>query len=123
MNNKIYFDNAATTKMRKEVLEYFFTTCEKYYANPSSVHTLGREARVMLEKARSNIANLLNVKSQDIIFTSGATEANNLALKGIMEKSKKKEIISSYLEHSSVLKVLNQLENEGYIVHLSLIHI
>ena len=117
MNDKIYFDNAATTKMRKEVLEYFFTTCEKYYANPSSVHTLGREARVMLEKARSNIANLLNVKSQDIIFTSGATEANNLALKGIMEKSEKKEIISSYLEHSSVLKVLNQLENEGYIVH------
>lgn len=114
---KIYFDNAASTKMREEVLDYLIETSNKYYANPSSVHELGRQSRVLLEKARSTVANLLNVKSQDIIFTSGATESNNLAIRGLISKSKKKEIVTSSIEHSSVLNLMKQLENEGYKVH------
>lgn len=114
---KIYFDNAASTQMRDEVLDYLIDCCRKYYANPSSVHDLGRVSKVMLEKARATVANLLNVKTQDIIFTSGATESNNLAIRGLISKSHKNEIITSSIEHSSVLKLMEQLEKEGYKVH------
>lgn len=114
---KIYFDNAASTKIREEVLDYLVDCCRKYYANPSAVHDLGRQSRVMLEKARSKVASLLNVKPQDILFTSGATESNNLAIRGLISKSKKKEIITSSIEHSSILKLMEQLEKEGYTVH------
>ena len=114
---KAYFDNAATTKMRKEVLDFLINSYENTYANPSSVHTFGRESRSLLEKSRNKIANLLKVKSQDIIFTSNATESNNLAIKGILAKSNKKEIITSKIEHSSILNIMYELEKKGYIVH------
>lgn len=113
----VYLDNAASTKIRKEVLNYLVECLEKYYANPSSVHSMGRESRVMLEKARATVASLLNVKTQDILFTSGATESNNLAIRGLLSKTDKKEIITSNIEHSSILKLMNRLSDEGYIVH------
>lgn len=111
---KIYFDNAASTKMKKEVIEFLIDNLNTTYANPSATHFLGSNSRVLLEKARADIANLFNIKAQDIVFTSGATESNNLLIKGILEKTSKKTIISSNIEHSSITNVLDDLKEKGY---------
>lgn len=113
---KVYFDNAASTKVRKEVVDFLIESYEKNYANPSATHNYGRENRVLLEKARLEVANVINANQQDIIFTSGATESNNLAIKGVLSKTNKKEIITSKIEHSSVLKLMQELEKD-YIIH------
>ncbi|VWL84841.1 cysteine desulfurase family protein [Oceanivirga miroungae] len=114
---QVYLDNAATTNLRKEVLEKITEIYEKTYANPSSVHSFGRESRALLENARNRVAKNLNILAKDIIFTSGATESNNLAIRGIVNaKGKDKEIICSSIEHSSILNLVKQLELEGYIV-------
>lgn len=112
----IYFDNAASTKMRKEVIDFLYKNYSEVYANPSAVHTYGRNARALLEKARQNIANKLNIKPKDLIFTSGATESNNLAIRGLLLKSEKKEIICSCIEHSSISVLCEVLSKEGYKV-------
>lgn len=114
---EVYLDNAATTKLRKEVLENILSIYEKTYGNPSSVHSIGRKSRALLENARNRVAKNLNVSSKDIIFTSGATESNNLAIRGIANvKGKEKEIICSSIEHSSIMNLMKDLEKEGYIV-------
>ncbi|WP_068449272.1 cysteine desulfurase family protein [Caviibacter abscessus] len=112
----IYFDNAASTKMRQEVIDFLCESYNNVYANPSAVHTYGRNARALLENARKNIASKLNIKPSDLIFTSGATESNNLAIRGILLKSEKKEIICSSIEHSSILTLCDELSKEGYKV-------
>ena len=78
----VYLDNAATTKVNPEVLESFNKTKNLYFANPGSIHIPGQEASRLLEKAREQILNTLGVKDAELVFTSGATEANNLAIKG-----------------------------------------
>lgn len=106
--NNIYLDNHATTKIRPEVLEAmlpYFT--EKYGNASSSTHSFGWEAKKAVEAARENAANLINSQPSNIIFTSGATESNNLVIKGLCDSSKSKiHIISSSIEHDCVLEAL-----------------
>lgn len=110
----IYFDNAASTKVSRDVLDSFNKAVEMYYANPSSVHELGRKAHEIENLARNQIANLFSVKPSEVIFTSGATESNNLALKGICAsyKNRGNHIISATNEHPSIINTLKQLEKE-----------
>ena len=111
-----YFDHAATTKVKKEVLDKMFPYFVEQYGNPSSLYKLGRIARVGIEEARKNVANLINCDRNEIIFTSGGTESDNTALKGIMhlEKNKGKHMITTKIEHPAILHTCERLEEEGY---------
>jgi cysteine desulfurase len=113
-----YLDYSATTPVDKRVLESFDRTCIEYIGNPNSLHSEGVKAKKLMDAAVSQVANLLNVKDDEIIFTSGATESNNLAIMGIINKYKDrgKTIISTKLEHSSILETLNYLEKNGYTI-------
>ena len=114
---KIYLDNNATTPLHPEVLEAMLPGLRENYGNPSSIHSFGRSARVQLDEAREKVARLINAQSSEIIFTSGGTEANNLALLGVAFKDKDKKIITSKIEHPSVLNPCRQLEEKGVEVH------
>ena len=111
-----YFDHAATTKVKKEVLDKMFPYFVEQYGNPSSLYKLGRIARAGIEEARKNVANLINCDRNEIIFTSGGTESDNTALKGIMhlEKNKGKHMITTKIEHPAILHTCERLEEEGY---------
>lgn len=112
----IYFDNSATTKMLPESLETFLKINQLYFGNPSSLHGYGTEAYEILSESRKQIADLLQVASNEVFFTSGGTEGNNWVIKGTaMEKhSIGRHIITSSVEHSSVSKSLKQLEKFGF---------
>lgn len=115
----IYFDNAATTQPHKDVLDSFVKVNESVYFNPNSPHKMGLQAEKILLQAKERINNILSPTQQyDVIFTSGATESNNIALKGIAYRKKQfaNEIITSVLEHPSVLEVMRHLETEGFIL-------
>lgn len=114
---KIYLDNNATTALHPEVLEAMLPGLRENYGNPSSIHSFGRSARVQLDEAREKVAGLINAHSSEIIFTSGGTEANNLAVLGVAFKDKEKKIITSKIEHPSVLNPCRQLEEHGVKVH------
>lgn len=116
--NKIYFDNVSTTSLNEEVKKTYIDLLNKYYCNSDALYDDGVEVFNLQEKARNNIAELINVKSNEIIFTSGASEANNLAIKGLCFKHpERKHIIVSYYEHSSAYNAVKQLEEEfGYKV-------
>ena len=114
---KIYLDNNATTPLHPEVLEAMLPGLRENYGNPSSIHSFGRSARVQLDEAREKVAHLINAQSSEIIFTSGGTEANNLALLGVAFRDKEKKIITSKTEHPSVLNPCRQLEEQGVEVH------
>ena len=117
--NNIYLDNAATTRLDPEVKKVFSDALDKYYANPSSIHKLGQEATYLLDKTRSDILNLIRCVDHQVLFLSGATEANNLAIKGtcLRYKNRGRHIITSTYEHPSVLEAFRQLEKEfGFIV-------
>jgi len=119
MNNIIYLDNASTTKVDERVLETFNKAHQSYFANPSSIHKLGQEATYLLNRSKDEILSNLKLKDHQIIYTSGATEANNLAIKGaaLEYKSRGKHIITSIYEHASVLEAVKQLSDEfGYKV-------
>ena len=111
-NKIIYLDNAATTKVNDEVLSSFEKAKKLYFANPSSIHIPGQEANRLLEKAREQILSTLNVNDDELIFTSGATEANNLAIKGyaLRYQNRGKHIITTNIEHPSVLEAVKQLQ-------------
>ncbi len=113
----IYLDNNATTPLHPEVLEAMLPGLRENYGNPSSIHSFGRSARVQLDEAREKVAHLINAQSSEIIFTSGGTEANNLALLGVAFRDKEKKIITSKTEHPSVLNPCRQLEEQGVEVH------
>ena len=117
---EIYLDNSASTQIDNNVLEYMFQIAKDCYANPSSVHKLGQKSRRIMDESRETIAMFLKVKSRELIFTSSGSEANNLALRGVMKSQKYKgnHIISTKIEHSSVLKTLEDLEKEGVEVTL-----
>lgn len=114
----IYLDYAANTPVNKEVLDVFNDVSVQFIANPNAAHALGRLAGSRLEECSKQICALLNISDSDVIYTSGATEANNLAVKGISEKYRNngKHIITTYLEHSSVNGAMAALQNEGFEV-------
>jgi cysteine desulfurase len=115
---RIYMDHAATTPLAPEVLEAMIPYFSKRYGNPSSLHSFGREAREAVDDARTEVAALLNAEPSEIYFTSGGTESDNLAIKGIARKNKKKgrHIITSSIEHPAVLEVCKALTREGFEV-------
>ena len=114
----IYLDYSATTKTSDEVLDTFVKCSKEYIGNPNSLHTLGVESKNLIDKATEQIANLLNIKKDEIIYTSGSSESNNLAIKGICEKYKNrgKHIITTSLEHSSIYGPIDYLLDKGYTV-------
>ncbi len=113
---KVYFDNAATTPMRDEVIAEMHRSMITHIGNPSSSHAYGRTAKSALETARKSIAKLLNCEAQEIIFTSGGTESDNMVLRCAVRDLKIKTIISSSIEHHAVLHALDGLESEGISV-------
>ncbi|WP_100332086.1 cysteine desulfurase family protein [Bacillus xiapuensis] len=112
----IYFDNSATTKPYKEALSAFVNVNEEWFGNPSSLHYLGMQAERLLSGARKQIASLMGAKPEEVIFTSGGTEANNLAIKGaaLQYKDRGRHIITQVTEHPSVLNACRQLEDLGF---------
>lgn len=118
MSDIIYFDCAATVKPYQEVLDVYNKISMEYFANASSNHKLGYLSSSVLERARAQIAKYLKVLPEEVIFTSGATEGNNLAIKGIANHNKgwAKRIITTKAEHPSVLNVFQSLEKEGFEV-------
>lgn len=111
-----YFDYSATTPVHPEVAQSIQEVLTRYYGNPSSLHRLGVEAEHLVSQARERIADMLMVPKNSIIFTSGGSESNNLAIKGAASRLRKrgKHIITSSIEHSSVYDTVRQLEPYGY---------
>lgn len=114
----VYLDYSATTKTSDEVLDTFVRCSKEFIGNPNSLHTLGVKSKNMIDSATKQVANLLNIKENEIIYTSGASESNNLAIKGICEKYKNrgKHIITTSLEHSSIYGPIDYLIDNGYSV-------
>lgn len=115
---RIYMDHAATTPVRKEVIREMQPYFDKKYGNASSLHSFGREARDAIEIARQKIAKIINAEPEEIIFTSGGTEADNMAIKEIAfaNRNKGNEIITSKIEHDAVLNSCKMLEKIGFKV-------
>lgn len=105
----IYLDNAATTMLDPEVVKVMTTALQHEYGNPSSIHTIGRRSKAKIELVRKQIARRLNAKPGEIVFTSGGTESNNLALRSAVQKRGVKTIVTSPIEHPSVLKTISDL--------------
>ena len=116
----IYLDNVAASFVEDEVLDVFYNTTKKYYANPNSIHKLGREENKMISDSTLRIANMLKVLKDEIIYTSGATESNNLAIKGLCLSYKNygKHILISSLEHNSITSSVVSLERLGFEVEV-----
>lgn len=117
MNKKIYFDNAATTMVRKEVVDEMIKYLTEYYGNPSSgIYEIGRNSREAVEKARGIIASFINADENELYFTSGGTESDNWAIKGVAfaNQNKGKHIITTKIEHHAVLHTCEYLEKFGF---------
>ncbi|MCX7745417.1 MAG: aminotransferase class V-fold PLP-dependent enzyme [Clostridia bacterium] len=115
--NTIYLDNNSTTSVLKEVLQSMMQVLEDNYGNPSSIHHFGLRAKEVLETSRRSVAEFLGAQPQNIIFTSGGTESNNLVIRGYSETlCSKKHFITTTVEHSSVLKVFEKIESLGHRV-------
>ncbi len=122
---KIYADNAATTRMSRTAIDAMIPYMENVYGNPSSLYTIGQEAKEALEQAREDVAAVINAGRNEILFTSGGSEADNQALRSaaaIGARKGKKHIISSAFEHHAILHTLNRLEKEGFEVTLLPVH-
>ncbi len=126
--DRIYFDNAATTALDKEVLDAMIPYLTTHYGNPSSIYSYGRESRLAVENARKSVAKILNANPGEIFFTSGGTESNNMAICSAIRDLNCKHIISSSIEHHAVLHTVEnqacnnditlsfvQLTREGHI--------
>ena len=114
----IYLDHNATTPLRPEVLEAMLPYLSAHCGNPSSVHWAGRRAKQGLEEARERVAAFLNARPAEVLFTSGGTESNNLALRGVLwaARGKGMHVITTAIEHSSILEPLRMLTREGFSV-------
>ena len=118
---QVYADNAATTKISSHALQAMMPCFEKFYGNPSSLHTVGQEANEVLQDARARVAACLGCEPREIFFTSGGSEADNQAIRSAAfygAKKGKKHIISTAFEHHAVLHTLNALEKEGFEITL-----
>ena len=113
---KVYLDHSATTAVDPEVAQLMMTYYTEKFGNPSSIHSFGREAKKALEDARVQVANLIGAKPDEIIFTSGGTEADNMAILGVAyaNKNKGNHIITSAVEHHAVLDTCKYLEKQGF---------
>ncbi|NNC51199.1 MAG: cysteine desulfurase [Flaviramulus sp.] len=111
----VYFDNAATTQMRDEVINSITDVMKNNFGNPSSSHSFGRSSKSLIEKSRKTIAGFLNVSASEIIFTSGGTEADNLVLKSAVKDLNVKHIITSKIEHHAVLHTICDLQKDYHI--------
>jgi cysteine desulfurase len=118
MYRRIYLDNSATTPIDPRVLDAMMPYLTDRFGNASSIHYFGQESRAAVDKARHQVAALINSRPNEITFTSGGTEANNLAIRGILETSEKhgRHIVTSAIEHSAVKNVCEDLEKRGYTV-------
>jgi cysteine desulfurase len=112
----IYLDNAASTKIHDDVLKEMLPYLKDQFGNPSSIHKYGRFAQKAIQKARKQVANLINADESEIFFTSGGTESNNTALYGIAKKYPGSRIITSLIEHDAILEPCKKLEEEGFDV-------
>ncbi|MDU5633727.1 MAG: cysteine desulfurase family protein [Staphylococcus epidermidis] len=115
---EVYADYAATTPVKPEVIDAMMEIYQSHFGNPSSIHSIGRDARKYLDQSRRTVAQLLGANPNEVIFTSGATESNNTAIKGLVKANEQlgNHIITTKIEHHSVLHVYEQLEKEGYDV-------
>lgn len=118
MFRRIYLDNAATTPIDGRVVETMLPFLTEKFGNASSIHFFGQEARAAVDRARHQVAEIINARPNEIVFTSGGTEANNLAIRGLIEANEKygKHIITSAIEHSAVKEVCLDLEKRGWEV-------
>jgi len=115
---KIYFDHSATTPVHPDVAEEMLRYLTGKFGNPSSLHSFGREAKKAMEEAREKVAENIGARNEEVVFTSGGTEADHLAIKGAVYANRKKgnHIITSAVEHHAVLDTCKSLEKEGYEV-------
>ncbi len=116
MFRRVYLDNSATTPIDREVVAAMLPFLTEKFGNASSIHFFGQEARGAVDRARHQVAEIINARPNEIVFTSGGTEANNLAIRGLIEANEKygKHIITSAIEHSAVKEVCQDLEKRGY---------
>ncbi|MCR3922877.1 MAG: cysteine desulfurase NifS [Firmicutes bacterium] len=115
---KVYLDHGATTRLNDEVFEEMKPYLTEIYGNPSSIHSFGREARKAIDEAREKVAAAIGAEPKEIIFTSGATEADNIAIRGVARAQQKKgnHIITSAVEHHAVLDMCKAMKKEGFDV-------
>jgi len=113
---RVYLDHAATTPVDEKVLEEMLPYFTKKYGNASSLHSFGREARDAIERSRERVAELIGAESEEIIFTAGGTESDNIAIKGIAFRKGKGHIITSQIEHPAVMATCQHLEKKGFDV-------
>ena len=119
---KVYLDNAATTSLDKEVLDAMIPYITEHFGNPSSIHSYGRKTRAAIEGARKSIAKILNVSPSEIFFTSGGTEADNMAIRCSIQDMNIKHAITSKIEHHAVLHTLEKLAADN-IIKLSFVNL
>ncbi len=112
----IYLDNAASTQIHGEVLDAMLPYLKEQFGNPSSIHRYGRLGQKAIGKARKEVAKLINAEPSEILFTSGGTESNNTALRGIGKKNPNSRIITSLIEHDAILEPCKNLEKDGFDV-------
>ncbi len=115
MIEKIYLDNAATTRVDPNVVVVMTDCLRKNYGNPSSIHSFGRKSRALIESSRRKIAKLINASPSEIFFTSGGTEADNMAIRGAVRDAGVKNVITSKIEHPAVLNTVINLEKQNKI--------
>ena len=114
MNRKVYLDHNASTPVHPDVIQAMLPYFGERFGNPSSVHGFGREARDGMETAREQVSRFLQVKKEEIVFTSGGTESDNMAIKGIAHARRRGHIITSQVEHHAVLRTCESLEENGF---------
>src|SRR2546425_201146 len=114
MTRRVYLDHNASTPVHPEVLAEMLPYFGEVYGNPSSIHAFGREAREGVDQARERVARFLNVSSQEIVFTSGGTESDNFAAKGLALARGQGHLITSQIEHHAVLRACKALEAQGF---------
>src|SRR5207253_3991373 len=115
---RVYLDHSATTPIDSRVVEAMVPYLTETFGNASSIHQFGQEARAAVDKARRQVASLINARANEIVFTSGGTEANNLAIRGVCEarQTSGRHIITSAIEHPSVRGVVEYLEQNGWTI-------